>query len=350
MLVIDLFSGVGGLSLGFSQAGFKIIYANEYNKEIADAYKLNHIDTEVDTTDILNIDFEKKFKPFQNKVNIVIGGPPCQGFSQKGKRIGISDERNFMFRQFIKAVEIIKPDCFVMENVSNILTAENGYFRDEIISSFERIGYKTESNILKTEKFGVPQTRRRAFFLGAKGRLNFHLPNGNGLKTTVIEAISDLPILISGEGYDTQNYTSEPLNAYQQLMRKNSSVVKNHFSTKHSDTVLERLSLISIGSKKESLPSHHRTKSIHSGTWMRLNPDGFSPTITTRFDTPSSGQFTLPYQDRCLTIREAARLQSFPDDFIFSGNKSTQMLQVGNAVPPLVAFEIAKVIKKNFMK
>ncbi len=174
------------------------------------------------------------------------------------------------------------------------------------------------------------------------------MPDSNGKKTTVKEAISDLPRLVSGQGFDMQSYASIPKNNFQKLMRENSTIVRNHFSTKHSDLVLERLSLIGVGDTKDSLPAHHRTKSIHSGTWTRLNPDGYAPTITTRFDTPSSGQFTLPDQDRCLTVREAARIQSFADDFIFCGTKSTQMLQVGNAVPPLLAYEIAMKIKENF--
>lgn len=348
MRVIDLFAGVGGLSSGFIKAGFDIVYANEYNKDIATAYKLNHPNTVVDTTDITKIDFEKTFRQYEGSIAVVMGGPPCQGFSQKGKRIGLEDDRNFMFRQFIKVVEITKPKYFVLENVSNILTAEGGYFKDEIIKRFNRLGYEVEAKILKAEKFGIPQIRRRAIFLGALGKLNFSLPEGNGKNTTVHEAISDLPKLLSGEGGEEQAYACKPQNSYQKLMRANSTIVRNHFSTKHSALALERLSLISVGDTKEDLPAHHRTKSIHSGTWTRLNPSGYAPTITTRFDTPSSGQFTLPNQDRCLTVREAARIQSFPDDFIFCGTKSAQMLQVGNAVPPLLAFELANKIKSNF--
>jgi DNA (cytosine-5)-methyltransferase 1 len=347
MRVIDLFAGVGGLSSGFIRAGFEVVYANEYNKAIAEAYRLNHPKTIIDTTDITKIDFEKTFRPHQGSITVVMGGPPCQGFSQKGKRVGLEDDRNFMFRQFVKAVEIIKPSYFVLENVSNILTSENGYFKDEIINRFQKIGYEVEAKILKAEKFGIPQIRRRAIFLGCLEGLRFSLPDSNGKRTTVEEAISDLPYLVSGGGVELQSYVSKPKNDFQRLMRENSTIVRNHYSTKHSDLVLERLSLIQIGDTKENLPAHHRTKSIHSGTWTRLDPEGYAPTITTRFDTPSSGQFTLPYQDRCLTVREAARIQSFPDDFIFCGTKSTQMLQVGNAVPPLLAYEIAIKIKEN---
>jgi len=348
MKVIDLFAGVGGLSLGFSQAGFDIIYANEYDKSIADAYKKNHPNTIVDNTDIKDIDFEKVFRKFENKVDVVVGGPPCQGFSQKGKRIGLDDKRNFMFQQFVKVVKIVKPEFFVLENVPNILSSEKGFFKDEIIKMFGKLGYDVKEKILKSENFGVRQTRRRAVFLGRKGKLNFELPEKNNKRTTIIEALDDLPILKSGEGKTEQNYRTKPLNIFQKKIRGKSRIVKNHIATNHNKIALERLSLISINGTKNDLPKHHRTKSIHSGTWSRLKPDGFARTITTRFDTPSSGQFTLPYQDRCLTVREAARLQSFPDDFIFYGTKSSQMLQVGNAVPPMMAYEIAKAIKENY--
>jgi DNA (cytosine-5)-methyltransferase 1 len=348
MLVVDLFSGVGGLSLGFTQAGFEVVFANEYDKNIAQAYQKNHPKAQVDSRDIRNIDFDTTFKEYKNKIAVVIGGPPCQGFSQKGKRIGVDDDRNFMFQQFVNAIKVISPKYFILENVPNILSAENGYFKEAIIESFEKIGYEINAKILKAENFGVPQTRRRAIFLGKKNGLDFELPDGNNKRTTLLEAISDLPVLKSGEGYDGMLYKSDPTNEYQKFLRKNSKLVSNHISTRHSDLVLERLAIITIEGGKEDLPSHHRTKSIHSGTWMRLNPNGYAPTITTRFDTPSSGQFTLPYQDRCLTVREAARVQSFPDNFIFYGGKSCQMLQVGNAVPPLLSFEIAKTIKNNF--
>lgn len=346
--VIDLFAGVGGLSLGFSRAGFKIVYANEYDKSIAESFKKNHTETIVDSRDIRDIDFEKTFRQFENKVGVVMGGPPCQGFSQKGKRIGINDERNFMFQQFVKVVEIVKPEFILLENVPSILSSENGYFKQEIIDVFTKLGYEVKYKVLRAEMFGVPQTRRRAVFIGRKNRLNFELPDGNNKKTTVSEALNDLPPLKSGEGSDNQSYISSPLNNFQKLLRRKSSTIRNHIATKHSKVALERLSLISVNGSKEDLPIHHRTKSIHSGTWTRLKPKGFARTITTRFDTPSSGQFTLPYQDRCITVREAARLQSFPDDFIFYGTKSSQMLQVGNAVPPMMAYEIARIIKKNY--
>ena len=153
-----------------------------------------------------------------------------------------------------------------------------------------------------------------------------------------------MPFIASAEGEDFYEYTYEPLSDYQKLLRKNSKGIYNHQSTKHSKIALERLAMIPKGMGREVLPQEHRTKSIYSGTWSRLKEDGVAATITTRFDTPSSGLFTHPILDRCLTVREAARIQSFSDTFIFYGTKFSQMKQVGNAVPPLLAFEIAKYI------
>ena len=165
MRVIDLFSGVGGMSLGFSQAGFDIVFANEYNESIASSYKKNHQNTVVSTTSIIDMDLKKTFQPYANEVDVIVGGPPCQGFSQKGKRSGLNDERNFMFIKFFEVVSIVKPKYFLLENVPNILSAENGYFKKEIVDLFGSIGYKISSDILKAENFGVPQKRRRAFLI-----------------------------------------------------------------------------------------------------------------------------------------------------------------------------------------
>ncbi len=341
MNVIDLFAGVGGLSQGFIKAGFNISLANEYDKEIAAAYQYNHPHTKVITEDIGKVNLED-WMPFLENADIVIGGPPCQGFSQKGKRMSIDDDRNFMFRHFIEVVRIARPKFFLLENVPNITTTSNGYFKDQIIKEFNDLGYDVTYKVLNSADFGVPQVRKRAFFLGQYGKLEIDLPITNNVKTTVKEAIYDLPFIESGQGKDFYEYSAKPLSDYQRLMRGKSKGVYNHFSTKHSKLALERLALIPKGKGKEVLPQEHRTKSIYSGTWSRLKEDEQAATITTRFDTPSSGLFTHPILNRCLTVREAARIQSFDDNFIFTGNKSSQMKQVGNAVPPLMAYEIAK--------
>ena len=346
MIVGDLFAGVGGMSHGFKMAGFDIAFAVEFDKEIAHAYKKNHKDTDVFAEDITQIDVVKLHEKHP-RIDVIIGGPPCQGFSQKGKRLSIDDPRNFLFKQYVRFVEEFRPKYFVLENVPNIITTSNGYFKDQIIQEFEKLGYKVTYGVLKAVDFGVPQDRQRAIFLGQLGELEISLPQSNGIRTTVKDAIYDLPFIGSGEGTEESAYDKEPISDFAKEMRKNATVLHNHVATSHSKLALERLALIPKGAGKEVLPAEHRTKSIYSGTWCRLIEDGVATTITTRFDTPSSGRFTHPILNRCVTVREAARLQTFPDDFIFYGTKTVQMKEVGNAVPPFLAREIARTIAKN---
>lgn len=349
MNVIDLFAGVGGLSQGFIKAGFNIMLANEYDPEIAASYQYNHPGTKVISQDIQIVNL-KDWQEYIEKADVVIGGPPCQGFSQKGKRMNLDDERNFMFKYFIDVVRLARPSFFLLENVPNITTTSSGYFKNQIIEEFNELGYDVTAKVLNASDFGVPQHRRRAFFLGQLGTLEMGLPAPNGQFISVKDAIYDLPFIASGGGMDYYEYPDDPLSDYQRDRREGSDGIYNHLATKHSALALKRLSLIPKGKGKEVLPAEHRTKSIYSGTWSRLKEDQAAATITTRFDTPSSGLFTHPILDRCLTVREAARIQSFDDKFIFTGNKSSQMKQVGNAVPPLLAYQIAKPLANIFRK
>lgn len=348
MNVIDLFAGVGGMSLGFVHAGFHISFAIEHDKDIAYSYKKNHSNTEIYVDDIQNINIQLlKKKYHKENIGIIIGGPPCQGFSQKGKRLCLDDERNYLFKYFIDFVKAFKPKYFLLENVPNIITTANGFFKNEIINIFNTLGYEVDVDILTASEFGVPQNRKRAFFLGKLGNEKLLLTKTANKHTTVADAIYDLPQINSGEGEEVYKYLTVPLSDYQRMMQRNSMGIYNHQATKHSELALRKLSMIPKGKGKEVLPKKYQTKSIYSGTWTRLREDDLAPTITTRFDTPSSGMFTHPVLNRCITVREAARLQSFPDTFIFYGKKSSQLKQVGNAVPPLVAYNIAETIKKD---
>ncbi len=351
--VIDLFAGVGGMSLGFEMAGFEVVLANEYDKEIAAAYEKNHPDTKMIAEDITSLSLEEVFSKYSGEVNVIIGGPPCQGFSQKGQRKTIHDERNFLFKYYVKVVELVKPRYFVMENVPNLLTAEKGFFKKEIEEMFGRLGYVLNSDVLNAADYGIPQNRRRAVIIGKLSdddNKKVALPPIEDKKVTLWNAISDLAYLESGEGEREQKYRLEVVSSYQKKMREGSSILHNHQATKHSQLALERLELLPPEMGKEVLPQEHLTKSIYSGTWSRMVKDDVSVTITTRFDTPSSGRFTHPYLNRAITVREAARIQSFPDKFVFTGTKSAQMKQVGNAVPPLLARAIAEAIKKDMEK
>ena len=349
MNVADLFAGVGGLSLGFKMAGCDVKFAVEFNKDIAESYAKNHKETEMFADDICNIDVTELHKKYP-QIDIIVGGPPCQGFSQKGKRLSLNDPRNYLFQQFVKFVKEFSPKYFVLENVPNIITTSNGYFKDQILESFNNLGYEVCYGVLHALDYGIPQDRRRAVFLGQKGKLEVALPKPSKQKVSIKDAIYDLPFVESGGGKEIMEYDKPPISDYAKLLRGENTILYNHVATNHSKLTLERMEMIPIGGGKESLPEEHRTKSIYSGTWCRLLEDGYAPTITTRFDTPSSGRFTHPYLNRCLTIREGARIQSFPDDFIFYGQRTSQMKQIGNAVPPLLANAIADVIKNNEQK
>lgn len=348
--VIDLFAGVGGFSLGFEMSGFNVVVANEYDESIAKAYSENHKNTQMIVGDITSLNLKDTFGKYAGEVDVVIGGPPCQGFSQKGQRKTIYDERNFLFKYYVAVVELVKPRYFVMENVPNLLTAEKGFFLKEIEELFNSLGYSIKYDVLNSSDYGVPQNRRRAFIIGKLNGEAPNLPNPREGKVTIWDAISDLAFLESGEGVEEQEYRNPPQSEYQRLMRKNSKKLYNHVVTKHSKVALERLALIPPNAGKEVLPKEHLTKSIYSGTWTRMCKDEVSVTITTRFDTPSSGKFTHPFLDRAITVREGARIQSFPDDFHFIGTKGSQMKQVGNAVPPLLALAIAEVIMYDIKK
>jgi len=343
MNAIDLFAGCGGLSLGFEMADFNVVFAVEHDESIAKSYKLNHPTAKILVADIQKLPLET-FAEYVGKIAVVIGGPPCQGFSQKGQRKTTNDERNFLFKYFLSVVAFLQPQYFVIENVPNLLTTANSYFKHEIETLCKNHNYFLEMGILNAADFGVPQNRRRAVILGKRNAAAPKLPQPQSKKVTIWDAIGDLAFLAAGEGVHEGEYRLPAKTAYQKKLRKGSKILYNHVATKHSALALERLNLIPPNSGKEALPAEHLTKSIYSGTWTRMCKDELSATITTRFDTPSSGKFTHPYLHRAITVREAARIQSFPDTFQFIGTKGSQMKQVGNAVPPLLARAVAQTI------
>lgn len=349
--LIDLFAGVGGLSLGFEMEGFEVVLANEFDASIAEAYIKNRNNPNMIVEDIRKLPVHDTFGKYRNQVDVIVGGPPCQGYSQKGQRKTINDERNFLFRYFVDAVKEVRPTYFVMENVPNLLTAEHGYFKNEVIALFSELGYIVNADVLCAADYGVPQNRRRAFIIGKlHGETPVEMPKVHPNRVTIWDAISDLNFLESGEGMEIQEYVNAAESEYQRFLRKDSENLFNHKATKHSEIALERLRMIPPKGGKEYLPPEHLTKSIYSGTWERMDADDVSVTITTRFDTPSSGKFTHPYLNRAITVREAARIQSFPDNFHFFGTKTSQMKQVGNAVPPLLANAVAKAIIEDMKR
>ncbi len=348
--ILDLFSGAGGFSYGISQnKEFDAVVALDFNKEAIETYKKNHKDA---TTFVGNI-IDKKVKQevvkesIKKGVNMIIGGPPCQGFSMKGKKRGLKDPRNFLFIEFFNIVNQIQPEIFIMENVSAMINSSNGFFIKEIVRKFKSIGYEINYNILNSADFGVPQIRKRAFIIGSK-KMVFEMPKPtHKIMTTVEDAISDLAYLESGDIEYKRNYERNPMSKYQELMRKDSEFLYNHSATKHSNETLYKLSLIPEKGTKLDLPIHLRTNQKFKTTWSRLHWEEPSPTIDTRFDTPSNGKNTHPILHRAITQREAARIQSFPDKFVFLGHKSSICKQIGNAVPPLLAKALGRSIIKQ---
>lgn len=274
-------------------------------------------------------------------VNMIIGGPPCQGFSNKGKKLGLEDPRNFLFLEYLDIVKEIQPELFVIENVKTMLTAADGYFIQEIKTRINDLGYILNHDILNSSHYGVPQTRERAILLAHKSQ-HLKFPKKLDEQLTVRDAISDLAYIESGEGESPAAYQTDPESDYQKWARKTSDQLHNHIATNHSPLALKKLAMIPPEKGKEYLPKELLGKQKFKTTWSRLEWDKPSPTIDTRFDTPSNGKNSHPDIDRAITPREAARLQSFDDSFIFYGNKTSICTQIGNAVPPLMARAIGE--------
>ena len=335
--VIDLFCGCGGLSYGFERAGFRILLGIDNDIQALETFKLNHKRAISKFGDITNIKYELDIKPSigKNNIDVIIGGPPCQGMSLSGPR-KFNDPRNRLYLSYIRLVDEIRPKMFIIENVPGLAALFDGQIKDNIIEKFTDMGYNIQYKILCASDYGVPQSRRRVVFAGSRIG-NFEYPPVKDKIITCSMALSDLPPLIDELGCETMDYISEPQNDYQRLMRKRSKVVKNHIAVDHSDKVKEIIALVPDGGNYKDLPDEYiHTRNFHVA-WTRFASDKPAPTI----DTGHRHHFHYKY-NRTPTVRECARLQSFPDDFIFLGNKTQQFRQVGNAVPPIMAQEIAE--------
>lgn len=356
---IDLFAGCGGFSCGFERAGYNIISAVEYDKNIAKSYENNHKNVNVIADDIKNVDNNETFK--LGSADIIIGGPPCQGFSMAGARNRngfMDDPRNYLFKHYFNVVKIVRPKIFILENVKGILTLKKGEIFKEIKRLFEDPNnfdgrpYKIQYKVVKAKEYGIPQNRERVIIVGSL--IDFNLEDEiektkkEILKdnptffdnVTVWDAISNLPSPTEDGSVEVIKFESN----YQDFLKSNNKIVQNHYKTKHNKKAIERMEKIKINENYTSL--NEDIKSIHSGSYGRLDPNGIAPTVTTRFDTPSGGRFIHPFENRTLTAREAARIQSFPDDFEFYGTKSCVCTQIGNAVPPKLAYFFAILIRR----
>lgn len=342
--VIDLFCGAGGLSYGFQEAGFNVILGIDSDEKALETFRLNHHGSKTICGDITEVSYEKDIKPLvgDKKIDVIIGGPPCQGMSLSGFR-KLDDPRNKLYLSYIRLVEEIKPKAFIIENVPGLVSLFKGQIKDSIIEKFQHMGYAIDYRILCAADYGVPQNRRRVIFAGTRDAgMKFEYPEKHQNIVTCKMALSDLPPLEDSLGTQEMDYETEAQNEYQKLMRVNSDKVHNHIAANHSDRVKKIISMVPAGGNYKDLPEEYRnTRNFHVA-WTRFPDDKPAPTI----DTGHRHHFHYKY-NRVPTVRECARIQSFPDDFIFLGNKTQQFRQVGNAVPPLMAKEIAISLRKT---
>lgn len=332
---VDIFSGAGGLSIGAEMAGIETVVAVENDIHASETYKFNHKNAIVICDDIRNVKLEDKFKnPF-----VLFGGPPCQGFSTSNtKTRNSNNQNNSLFYEYIRQVKELSPDWFVFENVEGITSFEKGTVVNKLKELFKELGYDTTHQVLVASDYGVPQNRNRFFMVGNKLGVNFEFPEKNERKVTVKEALEDLPDLYNGSSVEKTAYKKPATSSYAKIMRGNSKYATQNFVSRNQDYVLERYRHIKPGQNWKAIPdklmeNYKNSSNCHSGIYKRLDPEKPSVVIANY----RKNMLIHPFQDRGLSVREAARIQSFPDSFIFKGNLSFQQQQIGNAVPPLLA-------------
>ncbi len=366
--ILDLFCGAGGLSLGFEMANFKIELAIELEENYYRAYRRNHSETLTLNKDITLLSCKEISDKYlkSKEIDGIIGGPPCIGFSTVGNRRP-DDPRNTLIFYFIQWVKYFKPIFFVMENVPGILSMGKGKVVENVVNLYKEMGYNCRMEILLAADYGVPQLRERVFFIGTQdesvnsltiqktNKNNIAMKSDLGKNTlpsylTVQDALSDIlkikPLTKQRVENSTIKYNGPPLTQYQEYLRENSDELYDHFAPNHSEIVERRISHIAQGMNHSSLPNEYQLKGGYPNIYGRLHLDSPADTITGNCGCVSApGRFIHPTQNRAISIREAARLQSFPDRYKFCGTMRDKYKQVGNAVPPLMAYAVAKSIK-----
>ena len=340
--VVDLFAGAGGLSVGAEAAGFDVVFANDFEKYMCETYKLNHVFTEVFCGDILDISNDfilNNLKP--KNIHVVCGGPPCQGFSTVGQKKE-DDPRNSLFIHFFRFVELLDPEFVLFENVSGFKRLYKSRAFNAVCEKLYELGYSVVSDILNAAEYGVPQIRKRAIIIGYKPVYKIKMPDkliADENFLTLFDALGDLPNAGEAEyGLITHSY--------QRDRRKNETVVTYHDLPKYGERLTTVIKSVPYGGTIVDVDESLRPNSYFKNTYGRLWWDRPANTITSNFGTPSSSRCIHPFQDRALTAREACRLQSFDDGYKFYGNKRYIHLQIGNAMPPLLAKCIFEELKK----
>ena len=385
MKSIDLFAGAGGLSCGLKQAGFQPLLANELVPQYAETYRINHPETEMVVGDVRTVceaNLKQRLGVQEGEVDLVAGGPPCQGFSINAPIRSLDDERNHLFKDFLRVVSAIKPKAVLIENVPGIVSLGCGTVVEQIYKELQAMGYSVKHRILFAAHYGVPQMRFRTVFIGIrnlKSEVTFPEPEYNakavanftGAKelclsvlplfaqtlrphTTVWDALSDLPEIGNGETLSPSGYAKKASSDYQKYLRDGATELTAHHCARVAQVNLERLKYIPQGGSWRDIPFdllpaglQRARRSDHTKRYGRLHPDALCSTVLTKCD-PHWGSFFHPTQDRIISVREAARIQSFPDSYRFSGSITQQYEQIGNAVPPLlgraIGNEIAQLI------
>lgn len=338
---IDLFCGPGGFATGFEWAGFKSVLGMDIHAPSLKTFSENHKSAKTVLGDIREISSDDLIALVPKKIDVLSAGVPCEGFSMANRnRTKFTDERNFLFVEFLRMTEAIKPRVLLVENVANFARHDNGFFGMEVEAGMKELGYNTTSTVLNACDFGVPQRRRRVMFIGILPGYSFKWPTpthgiGPSLKpfVTVGDALlGDLPELESNEFSD--EYSGPPTTEYQKLMRKGSRKLQNHQAPNHPKETIKR-----IASTKPGQPMYESYKQR-----IRLHKDHLSPTIVSGGIRPQFA-YGHPTQPRGMSIRERARLMSFPDWYNFLGGIVQGRVQTGDAVPPLLALAVASSIR-----
>ncbi len=345
---VDLFAGAGGMSLGACMAGIDVRLAIEQDVHAAATYAHNHPQTRMIIDDIGNV--KSIDVPKRGKVSVLFGGPPCQGFSTSNQRTRtVENPSNWLFKEFVRIARLWKPDWVVFENVRGIVETEKGLFRDSILRDLEELGYKCSHGVLCASDFGVPQIRSRFFLIASRHGISAKLPEPVTCRAvSVRQAIADLPSLSNGAEIDSLPYRHKPRSNYSKCMRNGNAECTGHLVTNNAPHIVKRYKHIPQGGNWENIPeellsNYTDRMRCHTGIYRRLREDWPSAVL----GNYRKNMLIHPWEDRGLSVREAARLQSFPDWYEFKGSIGFQQQQVGNAVPPLLAKGVFEVLHSD---